>query len=116
MDYTSVSGFIWPVSPRNNRERVLLGFQPDTLQAIPGRDGLLFVYAIFLVPVLFSLLVGMNILVWSRSRINYVFIFGRVSSVSLVFHLCSPSHTELDVKTRLDHREYFEVCIIMTCR
>lgn len=111
-----MSGFVRPVAPRTNRGRVLSGFQPDTLQAIPGRDGLLFVYAIFLVPVLFSLLVGMNILVWSRSRINYVFIFGELSFVSLFFHLCSSIYAELDVKTRLDHREYFEVCVIIACR
>ncbi|KAK0474204.1 EXS family-domain-containing protein [Armillaria novae-zelandiae] len=40
--------------------------------------------------VIFSLLVGLNILVWARARINYVFIF------------------ELDYRTQLDHREYFE--------
>lgn len=54
-----------------------VGFQTDTRNAIPGYDGLLFVYSILLVPVLFSLLVGLNILVWSRARINYVFIFGK---------------------------------------
>lgn len=58
------------------------GFQPDTRNAIPGYDGLLFVYSLLLVPVLFSLLVGLNILVWSRARINYVFIFGKSSLVS----------------------------------
>ncbi|KAK7044716.1 signal transduction protein [Favolaschia claudopus] len=56
--------------------------------SIPGGDGLLFVYGVFLIPVLFSVLVGFNILVWAHSRINYIFIF------------------EFDVRTRLDHREY----------
>ncbi|OBZ67468.1 Phosphate transporter PHO1 [Grifola frondosa] len=65
-------------------------FQQDTRRAIPSWDGLLFVYAIFFIPTLFSLLVGINLLVWSRSRINYIFIF------------------ELDLRTRLDHRVYFE--------
>ncbi|GJE94840.1 SPX and EXS domain-containing protein [Phanerochaete sordida] len=74
---------------------IYLSFRHDTRQAIPGYDGLLFVYSILLVPTLFSLLVGLNILVWSRSRINYVFIF------------------ELDIKTRLDHREYFEIPALM---
>jgi hypothetical protein len=35
------------------------------------------VYGVFLVPVLFGLLLGLNLLVWSLSSINYVFIFGR---------------------------------------
>lgn len=37
----------------------------------------MFVYAILFVPTFFSLLVGANLLVWARARINYVFIFGR---------------------------------------
>jgi len=41
-----------------------------------GASGLLYVYAMFFVPTLFALLVGLNILAWSRSRINYSFIFG----------------------------------------
>jgi hypothetical protein len=55
-----------------------LAFQEDTREDIPGWDGLLFVYGILVVPVLFAVLVGVNLLVWSRSRINYVFIFGKV--------------------------------------
>lgn len=54
-------------------------FQEDTRKDIPGWDGLLYIYGIILVPVLFSALVGVNLLVWSRSRINYVFIFGKTS-------------------------------------
>ncbi|KAJ6627863.1 SPX domain-containing protein [Mycena sp. CBHHK59/15] len=61
-----------------------------TRDAIPGWDGLLFIYGVLAIPVLFALLVGLNLLVWARSRINYVFIF------------------ELDLRTRLDHREYFQ--------
>ena len=52
------------------------GFQPDTREAIPGWDALLFIYAIFFVPTFFALIVGVNLLVWARARINYVFIFG----------------------------------------
>ena len=37
---------------------------------------MLFNYAVLCVPAFFSFLVGLNVLVWSRSRINYVFIFG----------------------------------------
>ncbi|KAJ3552867.1 hypothetical protein NM688_g3924 [Phlebia brevispora] len=70
---------------------IYLSFLPHTRDELPGYDGLLFVYGILFTPVLFSILVGINILVWSRTRINYVFIF------------------ELDVKTKLDHREYFEI-------
>lgn len=36
----------------------------------------MYIYAVFFVPTLFTLLVGTNLLVWSHSRINYVFIFG----------------------------------------
>lgn len=57
--------------------RLRTGFQEDTREAIPGWDGLLFVYSVFLVPVVFVLLVGLNLAVWSNSRINYVFIFGK---------------------------------------
>ncbi|KAK7463123.1 Xenotropic and polytropic retrovirus receptor 1 [Stygiomarasmius scandens] len=66
-------------------------FQADTRENIPGWDGLLFFYSIFLIPVVFSLLVGLNLSVWANSRINYIFIF------------------ELEPRTRLDHREYFEI-------
>ncbi|KAI0792468.1 SPX domain-containing protein [Abortiporus biennis] len=61
-------------------DAVYLSFQADTRAAIPGWDGLLFVYSIFLVPVVFSLLVGLNLAVWSIARINYVFIFGELAS------------------------------------
>jgi len=54
---------------------------------IPGAASLLYIYAILFLPTLFSLLVGLNILVWSRSRINYAFIFGEwiPSNASTVF-------------------------------
>ncbi|KAM5537632.1 hypothetical protein V8D89_008710 [Ganoderma adspersum] len=66
-------------------------FQEDTRAGIPGWDGLMFVYAIFFVPTFFTLLVGANLLVWARARINYVFIF------------------ELDLRTKMDYRVYFEL-------
>ena len=56
-----------------------LVFQTDTRQAVPVWDMLLFVYGIILIPVLFSFLVGINLLVWAESRINYSFIFGKIS-------------------------------------
>ncbi|KAG2067850.1 EXS-domain-containing protein [Suillus decipiens] len=52
---------------------------------------ILYIYSILLIPILLALLVGLNLVVWARERINYVFIF------------------ELNVRSRLDHREYFEV-------
>lgn len=70
-------------------------FEPEVQQAVPYWDSLLFVYGVILVPVLFSLLVGINLLVWAESRINYSFIF------------------ELDVLTQLDHRKYFEIPAIL---
>lgn len=70
-------------------------FQEQTRRDIPAWDALLFLYGIILVPMIFVLLVGLNLLVWSRSRINYVFIF------------------ELDVMNRLDFREYFEIPSIL---
>ncbi|KAF8155818.1 hypothetical protein B0H34DRAFT_659437, partial [Crassisporium funariophilum] len=54
-----------------------LVFQEETRIAIPAWDILLYLYGVILVPVLFTLLVGVNLLVWSMSRINYVFIFGK---------------------------------------
>lgn len=75
-----------------------LSFQTETRNAIPGWNGLLFMYGVLLVPVLFGLLLGLNLLVWARSSINYVFIF------------------ELDTSTRLDYRQYFEIpSILLAC-
>ncbi|KAG5646759.1 hypothetical protein DXG03_002445 [Asterophora parasitica] len=70
-------------------------FQQSTRDAIPGWDGLMYIYGVIFIPALFSLLVGANLLVWARARINYVFIF------------------ELDTRTRMDYREYFEIPSIL---
>lgn len=56
---------------------LFLVFQPETQQAIPCWDILLFIYGLIFVPVLYSFLVGFNLLMWAKSRINYVFIFGK---------------------------------------
>ncbi|THH19131.1 hypothetical protein EW146_g1993 [Bondarzewia mesenterica] len=69
-------------------------FQPE-LRAKLAWEVMLFNYAILAIPAFFVFLVGLNVLVWSRSRINYVFIF------------------EFDIRTRLDHREYFEIPAIV---
>ncbi|KZV61343.1 hypothetical protein PENSPDRAFT_301586 [Peniophora sp. CONT] len=55
---------------------VYQSFQTRVRADIPGWDALLFIYGVFLVPVLLLLLFGVNLLVWARLRINYVFIFG----------------------------------------
>ena len=52
-----------------------IAFQPDVRARIPW-DVLLYVYGIFFVPAVFAMLVGFNVWVWRRSRINYQFIFG----------------------------------------
>jgi hypothetical protein len=70
-------------------------YQPRTREAIPAWGALLYIYATLMVPAVFSLLLGVNVLVWSRCRINYVFIF------------------ELDVRSRLDPRQYFELPAIL---
>ena len=88
----------------------LSGLQPHTRIAIPSWGSLLYIYVILLAPTLLAVLVGTNMLIWNASRINYVFIFGtplpgvqcHVKS-SLILML------DLDIRTRLDHREYFEV-------
>lgn len=61
-----------------------LGFQHPTRAAIPAWASLLYIYAIFFVPTVFAFLVGTNLLVWSASRINYVFIFGKCPAVFLL--------------------------------
>lgn len=60
-------------------------------------DIILFIYSILLIPTLLALLVGLNLVVWAKERINYVFIF------------------ELNVRSRLDHREYFELPAFLLC-
>lgn len=64
---------LWSFAEPMNIQTV---FQPHTQEAIPHWDVLLFFYGVLFIPVLFSLLVGFNLLVWANSRINYAFIFG----------------------------------------
>ena len=77
---------------------LLSAFHAHTRQAIPGWDGLLNVYAVFFVPVFFSLLVGLNLQVWAASRINYVFIFGTHLRIALCFS--DADHHALVFRTR----------------
>ncbi|KAG2139537.1 EXS family protein/ERD1/XPR1/SYG1 family protein [Suillus cothurnatus] len=43
--------------------------------SLPSWNIILFIYSILLIPMLLALLVGLNLIVWARERINYVFIF-----------------------------------------
>lgn len=53
----------------------LVAFQEYTRESLPW-DTLLYIYSILVLPVLLALLIGINILVWTRKRINYAFILG----------------------------------------
>ncbi|KAG8734798.1 hypothetical protein FRC10_011431 [Ceratobasidium sp. 414] len=65
--------------------------QDERREAIPEWAALLQVYAALCIPVVFSLLVGLNLIAWARARINFIFIF------------------ELDARTVIDAREYIEL-------
>jgi hypothetical protein len=56
--------------------QLLPGTLEGTRQQIKSWDALLFIYGLFFVPVLFSMLIGLNVLVWAQCRVNYTFIFG----------------------------------------
>lgn len=58
------------------RAKDSLALSRQTHQTIPAWAPLLFVYGVFLIPVVFSFLLGINLLVWSNAQINYSFIFG----------------------------------------
>ena len=53
-----------------------LGFQSSARAEIPAWSALLVVYATIFIPVLFAVLIGINVLVWTKLRLNHVFIFG----------------------------------------
>ncbi|KAG0252375.1 hypothetical protein BG011_007016 [Mortierella polycephala] len=65
----------------------------DTAIEIPYWDSLLFVYGGLFLTILFTCLFGINMYTWSKSRINYKFIF------------------EFDPRDNLDFQEYFELPI-----
>jgi len=54
------------------------GFQPHIRQQIPEWGPLLEIYGTLMIFVVFSLLLGINILSWSYVKINYQFIFGEL--------------------------------------
>ncbi|KIK15611.1 hypothetical protein PISMIDRAFT_292908 [Pisolithus microcarpus 441] len=78
-----------------------------TRETLPSWSVLLYIYAIFGMPVLLALLVGVNINVWAHERINYPFIFGTFSIIHRM--RLSLWFAELDLRTKMDPRQYFEV-------
>jgi xenotropic and polytropic retrovirus receptor 1 len=54
--------------------------QPDVQERVPGWSSLLQIYLAFFIPVVFGLLVSLNVIVWAYVRINYIFIFGELPS------------------------------------
>lgn len=66
-------------------------FLEETREQIHGWDALLFIYGLLFVPVVYSMLIGLNVLVWERCHINYAFLLG------------------MDARNRMNYREYFEI-------
>lgn len=71
--------------------------QASSRDKLPSWKVLLYVYSILGMPAILALLVGVNIHVWVRERINYPFIF------------------EVDMRTRIDPHKYFELPSLMLC-
>ncbi|KAB5594688.1 Xenotropic and polytropic retrovirus receptor-like protein [Ceratobasidium theobromae] len=65
--------------------------RPEYRESVPEWGALLQVYAALSIPVIFTLLIGLNLVAWARARINFIFIF------------------ELDVRTVIDSRQYIEL-------
>ena len=61
------------------------------------------------IPVLFSLMVGINILVWTKLRINHAFIFGKCSIASTSNQPPIPLAVGLNVKSKINCQQYTEV-------
>ena len=85
------------------------GLQDSAKDRIPGLTALLLVYATISIPVIFSLLVGINILVWTKLRINHPFIFGECNATSKTSQSPTPRVVGLDVKSKIDYQQYTEV-------
>ncbi|KAG9311829.1 EXS family-domain-containing protein [Chiua virens] len=74
-----------------------LAFQEHTRRSLLSWNILLHIYATFVIPLLLALLIGVNILAWTRMRINYALIL------------------ELNSRSKLDYREYFELPSFLLC-
>ncbi|CAE6408391.1 unnamed protein product [Rhizoctonia solani] len=70
---------------------IYYSLQEERRELIPEWAALLQVYAALCIPVVFSLLLGLNMVAWARARINFIFIF------------------ELDARNVIDAREYIEL-------
>ncbi|KAJ1311454.1 hypothetical protein OPQ81_009943 [Rhizoctonia solani] len=70
---------------------IYYSLQEEQREQIPEWAALIQVYAALCIPVIFSLLLGLNMIAWARARINFIFIF------------------ELDARTVIDAREYIEL-------
>jgi xenotropic and polytropic retrovirus receptor 1 len=90
---------------------VMIAYQQTTRIALPGWESLLLIYGAIFIPVALALLVGVNLWVWSKSRINYAFILGLLFDMDYP-PLVNLSFAELDSRTKLDWQEYFEVRFI----
>ncbi|KAF8633502.1 hypothetical protein AX15_001415 [Amanita polypyramis BW_CC] len=85
------SGFYLGLSLPPLVSGLYLSFQPYVREQINGWDALLYVYGIFFIPAVFSVLIVLNLMVCDHFRINYVFIF------------------ELNTRNRIDYRNYLEL-------
>ncbi|KAG0226777.1 hypothetical protein BGW42_003429 [Actinomortierella wolfii] len=74
-------------------QAVQSAFSEETEREIPIWNSLLLVYGGLFITILFACLFGINMYVWTKSRINYKFIF------------------EFDPRDNLDFHEYFELPI-----
>lgn len=72
-------------------ESLCTGGRASTAIEIPYWTALLQLFGAMLLPIVFSLLFYLNLTAWHYARINYVLIF------------------ELDLRTRLDYRQFLEV-------
>lgn len=55
---------------------LFLASQPSTKIGLPSWEVLLYLYGVVFLPLMFALLVGLNLAGWASARINYVFMFG----------------------------------------
>ncbi|KAF9975814.1 hypothetical protein BGZ73_000355 [Actinomortierella ambigua] len=76
-------------------QAVQSAFSEETEREIPIWHSLLLVYGGLFITILFACLFGINMYVWTKSRINYKFIF------------------EFDPRDNLDFHEYFELPVFL---
>ena len=74
----------------------------STREALPTWEVLLYLYSVLVLPVIFSLLVGLNLAAWASARINYVFIFGSATCFAWLHRLTRPQYFR--ARCSLPHR------------